>query len=104
MQTYALLGILRGIVHYKAGIVHAAPLIPVRTVRNEANARELLDSLLHGPVYLFYVIIGGGRIYRAEHLGIVHHVAGIEERYAVFKPLLAVLRAEIFRTVLFRDI
>ena len=48
--------------------------------------------------------MGRHGIQRAEHLGQIHNVVGIEEGNAVLEPLFAVFRAQIFRAVLLGDV
>ena len=103
VQTQGFLGILGGIVDDEAGVVHGAPLIPVRAVGNEPDAvftEAVLHGVLHGPVDLLDVVVGRHGVQGAEHLGQIHDVVGVEEGDPVFKPLFAVLVAQILGVVL----
>ena len=74
-------------------------------VRYKAHAViGFLNGFFHRPVYFFDVVVCRNGVQSSEHLRIVHDVAGVEEGYTVFKPLFAVLRAEILRVVLLADI
>ncbi|MPN38195.1 hypothetical protein SDC9_185719 [bioreactor metagenome] len=51
--------------------------------------------MLHCPVDFLHVGISTGGVHGAEHLGVIHDMAGIEKGNAVFKPLFPILVSQV---------
>ena len=69
-------------------------------MRNKLCLRKVcFNCLFHFPIDIFNLIVGCNCIHRAEALRYIHHISRIEERYLFFPPFLAVLAAQILRSV-----
>ena len=98
VERRGLLGVRRNLVarEDEARVEHAAPVVPVREVADEARVRELLvDDLLHRPVDVLDVREVRDGVERAERLRNVEHIARVEELVLVLPPPLAALRAQV---------